>query len=76
MLLIFNNENNLISCFIPGRPLVLETLHALMSNTKVVKEAMAKGKIHFLRSDISFKLKANMSRRRNGRILLNVIILD
>ena len=41
----------------PGRPLVLETLHALMSNTKVVKEAMAKGKIHFPHFDISYKLK-------------------
>jgi len=32
----------------PSRPLVLDTLHALMSNTKIVKEAMAKGAVIYL----------------------------
>lgn len=31
-----------------GRQIVLETLYALTSNTKLVKEAMAKGKCDFM----------------------------
>ena len=36
----------LFLCFcLLGRPLVTETLHALCSNTKIVKEAYSKGNI-------------------------------
>lgn len=34
---------NILYFFYVGRQLVLETLYALTSNTKLVKEAMAKG---------------------------------
>jgi len=47
-----------------GRQLVLDTLHALMSNTKVVKEAMAKGIILF---DIFFVLNPEMSSLTNPK---------
>lgn len=31
-----------------GRQMVLETLHALTSNTKIIKEAMAKGQCEYI----------------------------
>lgn len=37
-----------------GRQLVLETLYALASSTKIIKEAMAKGNVEFLLGHVHY----------------------
>ena len=40
-----------------GRQLVLETLYALSSNTKIIKEAMAKGNVCIKRVGVRMMLE-------------------
>lgn len=48
-------------CLFAGQQLVLETLYALTSSTKIIKEAMAKGNMHLAFSSDHVHCDDNLS---------------